>query len=181
VIADYLSSRGLTLPDDIAREVIRYHPALKYNGNTFGGIVALFRDTMTNSPCGVQRTFLDAYGRKLGRAMLGRVKQAAIKIDADEHVALGLTIGEGFETCLAARLAGFRPVWATGSAGGIARFPVLPAVQAITILGEVGDGGANYRDSQTCAARWIAAGQEAFIVTPLVGDDLNAAWREAEQ
>lgn len=179
LVADYLSSRGLTLPDDVAAGVIRFHPNLKYDDNTFGGMVALFRDIMTNAPCGIQRTFLDGNGRKIGRAMLGRTKHAAIKIDADEDVAIGLTIGEGFETGLAARFAGFRPVWATGSAGGIANFPVLKGVEALTILGEVSDGGVNHRASQTCVARWMDAGQEAFIVTPLVGDDLNDAWREA--
>ena len=178
MVADYLSSRGLALPDDVATSVVRFNPALKYNGSTFGGMVTLFRDIKTNTPCGVQRTFLDANGRKLGRAMLGSTKHAAIKIDEDDAVALGLTIGEGFETCLAARLAGLRPVWAAGSAGGISKFPVLPPVEAITILGEIADGGANHLAAQTCAARWMAAGQEAFIVTPLVGNDLNDAWRE---
>lgn len=178
VVADYLSSRGLTLPDNVAAGVIRYHPTLEYNGNTFGGMVALFRDIKTNSPCGVQRTFLDADGRNVGRAMLGRTKHAAVKIDADEDVTIGLTIGEGLETGLAALLAGLRPVWVTGSAGGLTNFPVLAGIEALTILGEVGDGGVNQRASKTCAARWMAAGQEAFIVTPLVGDDLNDAWRE---
>lgn len=179
VVADYLSSRGLTLPDDVAVGVVRFHPALKYDGTTFGGMVTLFRDFKTNAPCGIQRTFLDGDGRKLGRKMLGRTKHAAIKIDGDEDVTIGLTIGEGFETGLAARLAGFRPVWATGSAGSINNFPVLAGVEALTILGEVGDGGVNHRAGQSCAARWMDAGQDAFIVTPLVGDDLNDSWREA--
>jgi putative DNA primase/helicase len=178
LVTDYLSSRGLTLPDDVASDVIRFHPALTYDGGTTFGMVALFRDIRTNTPCGVHRTFLDARGCKLGRGMLGRAKQAAIKIDADENVTIGLIIGEGFETSLAARLAGFCPVWAAGSAGSITNFPVLAGAEALTILGEVGDGGVNHRASQTCAARWMAAGQEAFIVTPLVGDDLNDAWRE---
>ena len=178
VVISYLLSRGLTLPEYVAGSVIRYHPTLKYNGNTVGGIVALFRDIKTNTPCGVQRTFLDAEGHKIARAMLGRVKQAAIKIDADEHVAMGLTIGEGFESGLAAHLAGFRPVWATGSAGGIANFPLLAGLDALTILGEIGDGGANERASQKCAERWCSAEREAFIVTPLRGDDFNDAWRE---
>ncbi|MDP2355734.1 MAG: toprim domain-containing protein [Beijerinckiaceae bacterium] len=178
MVAEYLSSRGLTLPDDVAGRVVRYHPALKYNGNTFGGMISLFRDIKTNSPCGVQRTFLDSDGRKVGRTMLGRTKHAAIKINADEDVTSGLAISEGFESGLAGRLGRFRPVWATGSAGGITKFPVLAGIEAITILGEVGDGGANHRASQTCAARWVSAGQEAFIVTPLVGGDLNDAWCE---
>jgi hypothetical protein len=178
VVADYLSSRGLTLPDDVAGSVVRFHPALPYNGGIALGMVALFRDIHTNTPCGLHRTFLDVRGGKLGRAMLGRVKRAAIKIDADENVTIGLTIGEGFETSLAARLAGFRPVWAVGSAGGISNLPVLTGVEAITILGEVGDGGANQRATRTCADRWIKAGHEALVVTPLLGDDLNDAWRE---
>jgi hypothetical protein len=53
-------------------------------------------------------------------------------------------------------------------------------VQTITsrVLGEVNDGGANHRAAQACAARWTKAGQEAFIVAPLSGDDLNDVWRE---
>jgi putative DNA primase/helicase len=178
VVADYLASRGLTLPDDIAGEVIRFHPALQYNGVLLGGMMALFRDCSTNEPCGIHRTFLDRAGNKLDRKMLGRARGAAIKLDADETVTLGLHIGEGVETCVAAWLAGFRPVWALGSAGAIAAFPVLAGIEAITVLGEVGDGGTNHRAAQTCAARWIEAGREALIVVPQVGGDLNDVWRE---
>jgi hypothetical protein len=178
VVERYLSSRGLTLPDDVADSVVRFHPTLKYNGVVVSGMVALFRDIETNAPCGIQRTFLDAAGVKIKRAMFGRAKRAAIKIDADDNVTMGLTIGEGFESSLAARLAGFRPVWALGSAGAIAKFPVLPGIDAITVLGEVGDKGANNRATQTCATRWMNAGQEVFLATPLLGSDLNDAWRE---
>jgi Toprim domain len=177
VVANYLASRGLTLPDDIAGEVIRFHPALKFDGKPVGGLVALFRDIRTNEPCGIHRTFLDGAGRKLGRKMIGRARGAAIKLDANENVTLGLHIGEGVETCLAARLAGFRPVWALGSAGAIATFPALAGIEAITVLGEVGDGGANHRVTQACATRWIEAGRDAFAVEPQVGDDLNDVWR----
>ena len=79
-------------------------------------MVALFRDIVTNEPCGIHRTFLDIAGRKLGRKMLGGAGGAAIKLDADEDVTLGSFIGEGVETCLAASLGSFRPVWALGSA-----------------------------------------------------------------
>jgi putative DNA primase/helicase len=174
----YLASRGLTLSDDVAGDVIRFHPKLKFEGIRAGAMVALFRDVASNEPCGIHRTFLDGDGRKLGRKMLGRARCAAIKLDADENVTLGLHIGEGLETCLAARLAGFRPVWALGSAGAIAAFPVLAGIEAITVLGEVNDGGANHRAAQTCAARWTKAGSEAFVVAPLSGSDLNDVWRE---
>lgn len=180
VVTKYLASRGLTLPEDVAGDVIRFHPALNFEGSLVGAMVALFRDVASNEPCGIHRTFLDDTGRKLGRKMLGRARSAAIKLDADANVTLGLHLGEGLETCLAARLAGFRPVWALGSAGAIAAFPVLSGIEAITILGEVGDGGANLLASQACAARWIKAGREAFNVLPLIGGDLNDVWRVAE-
>jgi putative DNA primase/helicase len=178
VVANYLASRGLTLTGDVAADVIRFHPKLKLDDTPTGAMVALFRDVTTNEPCGIHRTFLDSVGRKLERRMLGRAKHAAIKLDADENVTLGLTIGEGVETGLAARLAGFRPVWVLGSSGAIAAFPVLPGLEAITALGEVGDGGANHRAAQACAARWMDAGQEAFVVSPCVGRDLNDVWLE---
>jgi hypothetical protein len=141
-------------------------------------MVALFRDINTNEPCAIHRTFLDGTGSKIGRKMLGRARDAAIKIDADENVTLGLHIGEGLETCLAAYLAGFRPVWALGSAGAIARFPVLAGIEAITILGETGDDGASHRAVQTCAARWIEAGREVLVVEPIGCADLNDVWRK---
>jgi hypothetical protein len=90
VVERYLSSRGLTLPDDVADSVVRFHPRLKYNGLVVSGMVALFRDIETNAPCGIQRTFLDAAGVKTKRAMLGRAKQAALKIDADQAAHAGL-------------------------------------------------------------------------------------------
>jgi putative DNA primase/helicase len=67
-------------------------------------------------------------------------------------------------------------VWALGSASSIASFPTLPGIEAITILGEVEDGGANRRATEQCAARWHEAGREVFVVSPLVGKDLNDAW-----
>jgi hypothetical protein len=178
VVAKHLASRGLTLTGDFAGDVIRFHPALKLDGVLVGAMVALFRDVTTNEPCGIHRTFLDGAGCKLARKMLGRCKHAAVKLDADEKVTLGLTIGEGLESCLAAQLAGFQPAWALGSAGAIGTFPVLPGIEAITILGEIGDGGANHRAAQACAARWMDAGQEAFMVSPCVGSDLNDVWLE---
>jgi hypothetical protein len=176
--AVHLASRGLMLSDDVAGDVIRFHPHLRFGGKRVGAMVALFRDVASNEPCGIHRTFLDGDGRKLDRKMLGRARCAAIKLDADESVTLGLHIGEGLESCLAARLAGFRPAWALGSASGIAAFPVLGGIDAITILGEVNDGGANHRATRACAARWIEAGREVFFVAPLTGDDLNDVWRK---
>jgi hypothetical protein len=179
VVTTYLATRGLMISDEIANEVIRFHPTLKSKAGSVGGMLALFRDIHTNKPCGIHRTFLDQAGRKLDRKMLGRAHGAAIKLDVDEHVTLGLHIGEGVESSLAARLAGFRPVWAVGSANAISTFPALTGIETITILGEVDDGGANYRASHACAKRWMETGREALVIWPQIGGDLNDVWQEA--
>ena len=89
---------------------------------------------------------------------------------------LGLHISEGVESGLAAWLLGFRPVWALGSSVGIKEFPVLPAIEAITVVGEINDGGANHLAALELAARWTEAGREAVALEPIVGDDFNAVW-----
>ena len=146
----YLVSRGLVLSDDIAGDAIRFHPALKLDGKSVGAMVALFRDAKTDAPCGIHRTFLSSDGQKLGRKMLGRASRAAIKLDGDEDVTLGpddwrrrrnvsLCDPLGVPADMGARI----------GRCDIANFPVLAGVEAITILGEVGDGGANERAVQT--------------------------------
>lgn len=167
----YLKSRGLWLDASLI-EVVRYHPALRSEGREHSGMVALFRDIHTNEPCGVHRTFLDRQARKLARKMLGRAKGATIKLDADDDVTVGLHIGEGVETCLTARQQGFRPVWALGSVGAIASFPVLAGIEALTILAEHDDSGANRRAIQQCSERYQKAGCEVWVIDP-PGGDLN--------
>lgn len=180
LVEKYLASRGLELDPEIAGSVVRFHVALRVDGGTTAGMVALFRDIQTDAPCGIHRTFLDKDGRKVGRKMLGRAHAATIKLDDDTNVHHGLTIGEGIETCLAGRIAGFRPTWALGSAGAIGRFPVLAGIDCLTILGETDDDGANARAMKACARCWIAAGREVLAVTPKGRGDLNDVLREAQ-
>src|SRR6185436_8607106 len=131
----HLNLRGLEVDGDLSH-VLRFHGSMYYEGRTVGGMVALMRDALTDEACGAHRTFLDSAGRKIDRRMLGRAKGAAIKIDSNADVTLGLHIGEGIETCLAARQLGYRPVWSLGSAGAIATFPVLPGLEAVSIFAE---------------------------------------------
>lgn len=168
----YLASRGLTL-DDRARESVRFHPSLRFGAKTAPGMVTLYRDLRTDEPRAIQRTFLSPEGRKLERWMLGPVQNAAVKLDPDDEVSERLIVGEGVESCLAAREYRYRPCWALGSAGAIARLPVLPGVERLAILGEKGDGGANERATRDCARRWKAAGAEVKWVEPMLGDDAN--------
>jgi len=135
----------------------------------------LFRNIETNRPQAVSRTFLDRDGRKIERKFLGRVGGAAVKLDPDQNVLAGLHVGEGVETCLAARQLGLRPAWALGSAGAIAAFPVLSGVACLTLLAEHDD--ASTRAVQACAARWLAAGREVIVNEPIGGKDLNDSIR----
>jgi hypothetical protein len=179
IVEHYLTvERRLRLPDEIAGDVIRFHPALAFKGTHVPAMVALFRDIRTDEPCGIHRVFLDSEGRKIDRWMLGRAAGAAIKLDADEDVTLGLHVGEGIETCTAGWHFGLRPIWALGSADAIKQFPVLPGTEAITVLGELNDDGANNRAFQACAVRWAEAGKEVFRATQFKGDDFNTVYRE---
>ncbi len=192
VVEKYLNGRGLHLEDDFAGHLIRFHPGLRYEGGRTPGMVALFRDLRTDQPCGIHRTFLTRDGQKLGRKMLGRVGHAALKLDADDRLAVGLVghaaikvdaggrvtvgivVGEGLESCLAARHLGYRPVWAVGSASAIGALPVLDGIERLALLGENDASGTNARECERCARRWLATGQASVVrLEPLVGNDAN--------
>jgi hypothetical protein len=136
-------------------------------------MITAFRSIADDTLQAIQRTALTEDGQKIGRLSLGPMAGAAIKIDADENVELGLTIGEGFETCLAARQIGFRPVWALGSAGAIGAFPVLAGVDALTILAETDNASA--KAIQACGSHWAAADREVIVARPRMGGDINEA------
>jgi hypothetical protein len=170
-------SRRLELRDDIAGRVVRFHAACPMGKERLPVMLTAFRSIADDKLVAVHRTLLSDKGEKLDRRMLGPVGGAAIKIDDDTNVGQGLTVGEGFETCLAGRQLGFRPVWALGSANAIAEFPVLPGIDALTILAETDDSGANAGAVRTCGRRWFDAGREVILATPRVAGDMNDALR----
>lgn len=177
LVERYLNSRGLDLPDDVAERVVRFHGACMWDSERRACMLTAFRSIGDDKFVAVHRTLLSDDGRKLDRRMLGPVAAAAIKIDDDRDVEQGLVIGEGFETALAARQLGFRPVWALGSAGAIASFPVLSGIDALTILAETDDSGANAKAVRACGNKWAAAGREVIVATPYVRGDMNDAVR----
>ena len=83
---------------------------------------------------------------------------------------------ETLYACIAGWLAAFRPVWALGSAEAIGAFPVLPGIEAITVLGETDDGGKNAEQTSICIERWTGAEREAFLAMPVAGD-LNTVYK----
>ena len=89
-----------------------------------------------------------------------------MKISADDDVAEGLHVAEGIETAVACLGMGFRPMWVALSAGGIANFPILSGVEALTIFADHDRAG--MRSATTCAARWTHVGKEVTIAKPIV-------------
>jgi putative DNA primase/helicase len=168
LVERYLNGRGLELGEDVAGDVLRWHPRI-------GAMLALFRNVLTGEPQAISRTFLDREGKKLGRKFLGPALGTAVMLDPFDFVTTGLHVGEGVETCMAARQFNLRPVWALGSAAAVAAFPILGGVECLTLLKEADD--ASERAVEACAARWHAAGREVFINWPNAGKDLNDAIR----
>ena len=177
IVERYLASRRLDLPDEVAANVLRFHPACPFGKDRLPCMVTLYRSIDKDVPVAIHRTALSANGQKIGRKMLGPVAGAAIKLDADAEVTMGLIVGEGIETTLTARQLGFRPAWALGSVGAIAAFAVLPGIEALTILAEAGKPSADA--VQACGQRWSAVGREVIVVSPRMGADINDALRGA--
>jgi putative DNA primase/helicase len=175
-----IETRKLTLPPEMSPRVLRFHSGCLFGkGGRHPCLLALYRDIATDVPRAIMRTALRPDARKIDRMALGPVGDAAIKLSDDADVMMGLVIGEGLETTLAGMVFGFAPAWALGSAGEIAKFPVLSGIEALTILAETEDGGASERAFQACFGRWKAARREVWRVTSLIGGDLNDALTSA--
>jgi putative DNA primase/helicase len=114
---------------------------------------------------------------KRERLWLGPVGGAAIKLDPEGNVHSGLHVGEGIETCIAARQLGLRPTWALGSAGAIAAFSVLAGIEVLSLLCEHDE--ANRKAAHACATRWLSAGREVVNILPNHGKDANDAIRRS--
>ena len=165
----YLRRRGLELPED--GHALRYFSPCPFAGTTYPALIALFRDIVTNEPRAIHRIALGPEGILIGKRMLGRVGGCAVKLDADADVEHGLAVGEGIETMIAARVRGFRPAWALGSAGTLKNFPVLNGVECLSIIVDHDPPDRNGRQAGQeaaleCSQRWITAGQEVRRIVP---------------
>lgn len=178
IVETYLKDRGLDLPER-ASDVIRFHPQTPWRDDATGEVIrvpavlAAMREVQGDELTAVHRTRLGPDGTKLGRKMLGIAAGAAIKVDADDMVTLGLHVAEGVETALAGRQLGLGPVWALASAGAMATLPVLPGIETLTLLAE--NDPASARAVEACASRWHGAGREVIVIEPMTGSDLNDA------
>lgn len=176
----YLHSRCLNLDDVLAGNVLRFHPRCPWRDENSGrtvfipAMLAAFRSIDDDEITAIHRIALNPDGSKIGRRMFGVVHRAAVKL---EPAGNELAIGEGIETCMAARQLGYRPAWALGSVGAISFFPVLDGIERLLILGET--GSASEQAVRICGQRWQRAGRRVAVVKPSTGSDLNDELMEA--
>ena len=174
--AAYLKRRALD-PFNLGH-VLRFHPHCLFGDKRLPCLVGLLRDIQTNEPCGIHRTAIDIDGTKIARKMMGRAGGAAIKLTPDEDVLGGLGVAEGVETALSIVQAGWRPVWAVLSAGGMRQFSILDGIEALTLWADHDPVGLSA--ARSTAARWAAAGRECCVRFPaLAGADFNDRTAEA--
>ncbi|MGW9331585.1 AAA family ATPase [Bosea sp. NPDC055594] len=178
LVETYLASRGLELPDFVAMTTLRFHPACPFGqGLRHPCMVAAFRSIETGAVVAIHRTALTADAKKIDRKMLGPVVGAAIMFGDLDAERGALAAGEGIESAMSGLAMGFAPAWALGSAGSIAKLPVVNSVDTLTILGE--HDRANAEAARACGARWSEAGREVLIALPKpgLGKDTNDAWQ----
>jgi len=138
--------------------------------------VVAFTSIAGDKITGIHRIRVDQPGRwpKADRMMLGRINGSAAKLDPIGNC---LVIGEGVETCIAARQIGLRPVWALGSAAGIENFPLVGGLEELIILGE-NDSGTNRSAALKCQQTWKE--RRVTIVHPRRAKDMNDFVMEKE-
>jgi hypothetical protein len=163
----YLAARKLVLLPELRMTVLRFHSACIWESGTAPCLIAAFRSIRDDSLTGIHRIRLDQRWPNAERKMLGRVTGSAIQLDP---VGDRLVIGEGLETCMAARQLGLRPVWALGSASGIESLAPIDGVNELTVLGE-NDNGRNQTAAETCRDNWKQA--RVLLMTPQWGKDFN--------
>jgi hypothetical protein len=172
----------VAIADVLARtDAIGWHPAVFFNESDhplyrqkLGCIVGTMTDPVTAEPTGaISRTYLDRDGRKIGKAKTLGAPAGVIRLSLDEDVLYGLCIAEGIETALDSMGRGLRPMWAMGSTSTMAKFPVLPAIESLTIFADHDENGAGEKAAREAEARWIEAGREVEIFRPKRPGDLN--------
>lgn len=178
VVQRYLNARRLDLPADVCGAVLRFHDRCPWGQATTLAMVAAIRCLRTGEVIGVHRTALSPEATKLGRKVFGSATAAAIMLDPRAAVGTVLVVGEGIETCLAARQVGLKPVWSLIGTSNIGVLPVLDGVSRLTVLAEVDT--APCRPSATACAKvgatWHAARRTVdFLYPPDGAKDFNDA------
>jgi putative DNA primase/helicase len=189
-VATYLQGRRCVLPHPDAD--LRSLPGHRHPSGYIGpAMIGLVTDAVTGEPMNLHQTWLTADGS--GKAPLERSRLVlqghrlgggVVRLVEDAEVTVGLAIAEGIETALTALRAGF-PCWSCLHADNIAKFPVLPGIEALTIVADRDPINARTRKrtgtaaAERCTARWTQAGVEVRLwESETEGADFNDLARE---
>jgi phage/plasmid primase-like uncharacterized protein len=172
----YLAGRGIELAAVPEGGGLRFHWNCPWGADIRPCIVSRFTDAVTGEAKGIHARPITGEKPKA----LGPMAGCVIRLWPDDEVSERLVIGEGVETVLAAatrlthRGTLLTPAWAAATAGNLASFPVLPGIEALTILVDNDASGTGQRAAEQCARRWCDAGREVVRLMPgAVGDDFN--------
>jgi putative DNA primase/helicase len=182
-VVTYLSQRGLTLPFQDLSLVLRYHPRLPYRHEdhtfTYHPAMVARVDDPNGALATLHRTYLTLDGHKaavptpkkmMSPAVPGATNGRAIRLYAPDET---LAVTEGIETALAVRCATGLPVWATYSAGGMARLIVPSDVRLVVICADNDPPG--LKAARELARRLLAEQRRVKILTP---DTPGADWAD---
>jgi hypothetical protein len=165
---------------------IGWHPSVLFredghdlDGQRIGAIIGILVDPISAEPTGaISRTYLHE-GRKVGKAK-SLAGSGVVQLSADDEVLQGIHIAEGLETALDMMARGFRPMWSCGSAAMMAKFPVLNAIESITIFADNDKNDAGKKAAREVDQRWRGAGREALVlVSPVPGDFNDVSMRRS--
>jgi hypothetical protein len=162
-------------------ETFRFHPRCPFEKQHLPCMVALVRDIRSDAPVAIHRTALTTGNppQRISRLSLGPTGGGAIKISPHVDVSHGLLIGEGTETVLAAsRQFQFRPVWSVIDKNGVAKFPILPGIECITLAVDNDASGDGQRAAGECVRRLVRAGVECIEIKPNLHKDMNDLLRQ---
>lgn len=170
--ARYLLGRSCRLPPKDGD--LRWHPSVPYwraRPHKGPALIGLISDPRSGRPISMHFTWIapDGSGKAdLGDApvrltLWGHSNVGVIRLWPDQDVTLGLGIAEGTETALSAARV-FEPMWSTVTASSMARLPVLPGIEALSIFAD--DDPAGWKAAAACARTWRESGVEVRVLRP---------------
>jgi hypothetical protein len=170
---DYLRLRHCVLPP--ADGDLRFHASLfcPEVDRALPALVARVSTVIGNKAVGIHRIWFRAGEAKAVKKwrLGGSDQPVCIRLWPNTAVTLGLGIAEGVETALSAAQA-FKPMWSTIDAGQMAKFPLVPGLESLTVFADYDQAGLDA--SKAVGQRYMHSGINANFLRPKnVGEDFN--------
>jgi putative DNA primase/helicase len=160
--------------------VLFREPGHPLDGKRLGAIVGIMTDPMTAQRTGgISRTYVHQ-GIKVAKAK-GLGPAGVARLTPDEDTVGGLHLAEGLESALDAMSKNFRPMWSTGSASIMAKFPILSGIEFVTVIADHDDSGAGQKAANELKRRYRAAGRQARAWISTAPGDFNDISMRASQ